>query len=46
MSVSGTQTNPIFIKRASDTGTVTFSGRINLRGAWCGLIGSASPAMP
>ena len=37
MSVSGTQTNPIFIKRASDTGTVTFSGRINLRGAWCGL---------
>ena len=37
MSASGTQASPIFIKRATSTGTVTFTGKINLQGAWCGV---------
>ena len=37
VSVSGTETNPIYVTRASDTGTVTFTGRIDLCGAWCGV---------
>ena len=37
MSVGGTQTSSIFIKRSSSAGVVTFTGKFNLRGAWCGL---------
>ena len=39
MTIAGTRANPILIRRAAGASTVTFTGQVAMRGAWCGVHG-------